>query len=198
MAALLSVSAATVGALAGCGTTAPDRPNVSATLVLAGAPSAVDVGIYVAAARGYDDAEGVGLRIRPATTPATGVRRLRSGSATFAVLDIHDLAIARARGDDLVGVMAILQLPVGRASASGAARARPPGARAAARPAAGAALPGARAGDVRSHAARAACRRPRGDRGDHARLSRGAAGSRSGAGARARPRLAATRRGAEG
>jgi len=117
--ALLAVLAAVAVALAGCGSTGVDRPNVSATLVLDGAPSAGDVGIYVAAARGYDDAEGVRLQIRAGATAASGVRRLRSGSATFAVLDIHDLAIARERGDDVVGVMAISQLPsVSRARAA--------------------------------------------------------------------------------
>ncbi|HZO37183.1 MAG TPA: ABC transporter substrate-binding protein [Solirubrobacteraceae bacterium] len=110
-AALLAVLAAVAAALTGCGTTGVDRPNVSATLILDGSPSAAEVGIYVAAARGYDDAEGVRLQIRPGTTPVTGLRRLRSGSATFAVLDIHDLAIARERGTDVVGVMAITQLP---------------------------------------------------------------------------------------
>ena len=110
-AVLLAVLAAVAGALAGCATTAPDRPNVSATIVLEGAPTAYDVGIYVASTRGYDEAEGVRLLIRAAATPATGLRRLRAGSATFAVLDVHDLAIARERGDDVVGVMAISQLP---------------------------------------------------------------------------------------
>jgi ABC-type nitrate/sulfonate/bicarbonate transport system substrate-binding protein len=110
-AALLAVLATSAGALTGCGTTAPDRPNVAATLVLDGAPSAAHVGIYVASERGYDEAEGVLLHIRPGATAATGLRRLRSGSATFAVLDIHDLAIAREHGDDVVAVMPILQLP---------------------------------------------------------------------------------------
>ena len=96
-AALLAVLVAGSAALTGCGTASVDRPNVSATLVLDGAPSAVDVGIYVAAARGYDDAEGVPLKIRAGTTSETGLLRLRSGSATFAVLDIHDLALARER-----------------------------------------------------------------------------------------------------
>jgi putative hydroxymethylpyrimidine transport system substrate-binding protein len=40
------------------------------------------------------------------------VRLLASGRVDFAVLDIHDLAIARARGSDLVGVMALVQRPL--------------------------------------------------------------------------------------
>lgn len=111
IAALVAALAAISGVLAGCGTTGEDRPNTTALLVLDGPPSAAHVGIYVAAARGYDDAEGVGLRVRAGATRQTGLRRLRSGSATFAIADIHDLAIARARGSDVIGVMAILQLP---------------------------------------------------------------------------------------
>jgi ABC-type nitrate/sulfonate/bicarbonate transport system substrate-binding protein len=101
-----------VVALAGCGSTETDRPELSATLVLDGPPSAAHVGIYVAAARGYDAAEGVHLRIRAAATPQTPLRRLRSGTAQLAVLDLHTLALARQRGQDLVGVMAIAQLPI--------------------------------------------------------------------------------------
>src|SRR6476660_9144580 len=97
-AALVAALVAVSGALAGCGTTGNDRPDTTAVTVLDGQPSAAHVGIYVAASRGYDDAEGVGLRIRAAATPNTGLRRLRSGSATFALLDIHDLAVARERG----------------------------------------------------------------------------------------------------
>jgi putative hydroxymethylpyrimidine transport system substrate-binding protein len=40
------------------------------------------------------------------------VKLLLSGRAQFAVLDIHDLAIARQRGRDVVGVMALVQRPL--------------------------------------------------------------------------------------
>jgi putative hydroxymethylpyrimidine transport system substrate-binding protein len=40
------------------------------------------------------------------------VRLLLGGRAQLAVLDIHDLAISRERGRDLVGVMAIVQRPL--------------------------------------------------------------------------------------
>src|SRR4051794_38541115 len=53
-------------ALAGCGTTTgSDRPNEAATLLLDGRPGAIDSGIYLARERGYDEAEGVTLRVRP-------------------------------------------------------------------------------------------------------------------------------------
>ena len=40
------------------------------------------------------------------------VRLLLGGRAELAMLDIHDLALARERGRDLVGVMAIVQRPL--------------------------------------------------------------------------------------
>ena len=45
-------------------------------------------------------------------TRANAVKLLVSGRADFAILDIHDLALARERGRDLVGVMAIVQQPL--------------------------------------------------------------------------------------
>ena len=35
-----------------------------------------------------------------------------TGRADFAILDIHDLAIARERGQDIVGIMAIVERPL--------------------------------------------------------------------------------------
>src|SRR3954447_11480348 len=89
-----------------------DRPNAAATLVLDGRPSAVDAGIELAIARDFDAAEGVGLHARAPASPGDGLRRLLDGGADFAVLDIHDLAQARERGRDVVGVMAIVQRPL--------------------------------------------------------------------------------------
>ena len=44
------------------------------------------------------------------------------GRAQLAVLDIHDLAIARERGRDLVGVMAIVQRPLAAVLTTGEVR----------------------------------------------------------------------------
>jgi ABC-type nitrate/sulfonate/bicarbonate transport system substrate-binding protein len=102
-----------VGAvLSGCARDVSDRPNLPARLVLEGPAAAQHVGLYVAAVRGYDEAEGVMLRIVRASSPATGPRQLRSGQAQFAVLDLHTLARERERGRDLVAVMALVQRPV--------------------------------------------------------------------------------------
>jgi len=104
---------ATALAFAGCGADAADRaPNSSATLLLDVQPNAVHTGIYMAVARGYDEALGVHLHIRAPGDSTDAVRLLATGKAQFAVMDIHDLAIARDRGRDLVGVMAIVQTPL--------------------------------------------------------------------------------------
>ncbi len=100
-------------ALAGCGSGSDERaPNRAATLLLDFQPNAVHTGIYTAVDRGYDDALGVNLRIRVPSDSTDAVKLLVSGRTDLAVLDIHDLAIARERGRDLVGVMAIVQEPL--------------------------------------------------------------------------------------
>ena len=79
-----------------------------AALALDSAPGAVHAGIYVASARAYDEAEGIELEIEApeATTPA---RALADGEVDLAVLPIDALGDARAQGDEIVGVMAIVQ-----------------------------------------------------------------------------------------
>jgi putative hydroxymethylpyrimidine transport system substrate-binding protein len=111
---LLALLLAVAGlALAGCGSgPAESTPNRAATLLLDFQPNAVHTGIYTAVDRGYDDALGVNLRIRVPSDSTDSVKLLVSGRTDFAVLDIHDLAIARERGRDLVGVMALVQEPL--------------------------------------------------------------------------------------
>jgi putative hydroxymethylpyrimidine transport system substrate-binding protein len=111
---LLALLLVATALLAGCAADDPSvgAPDSNATLLLDARPDAVHIGIYTAIARGYDSALGVGLRVHvpgPATDP---VKELTSGVADVAVLDIHDLALARARGHDLVGVMALVQTPL--------------------------------------------------------------------------------------
>jgi ABC-type nitrate/sulfonate/bicarbonate transport system substrate-binding protein len=101
---LLAVAAI---ALAGCGGgTVQTDSDVKLALAR---PGAVHAGIYLAVQRGFDEALGVTLH---PTVTADPVRALRTAQAGLAVLDIHDLAIARARGADIVGVMAIVGQPV--------------------------------------------------------------------------------------
>jgi putative hydroxymethylpyrimidine transport system substrate-binding protein len=111
--ACLLAAAAAVLALPACGATDEGgRPEESATLLLDFQPNAVHAGIYQAVARDYTGAEGVDLTIQVPGSGTDAVKSLLSGRARFAVMDIHDLAIARAKGRDLVGVMAIVQDPL--------------------------------------------------------------------------------------
>jgi putative hydroxymethylpyrimidine transport system substrate-binding protein len=100
--------------LAGCGggTTGSDRPNEDASLLLDFTPNAVHAGIYLATARGYDEAEGVNLDVRAPGASTDALRLLQGGRVDMAILDIHDLALAREHGRDVVGVMALLQRPL--------------------------------------------------------------------------------------
>jgi putative hydroxymethylpyrimidine transport system substrate-binding protein len=99
--------------LAGCGSsTGEDRPNAEATLLLDFTPNAVHAGLYTATARGFDDAEGVALTIRKPGAATDALALLQAGRADFAILDIHDLGLARQQGRDIVGVMAVVQRPL--------------------------------------------------------------------------------------
>jgi putative hydroxymethylpyrimidine transport system substrate-binding protein len=108
--ALLALAAALLAA--GCSRGSEDRPNQSATLVLDFQPNAVHAGIYLALERDFDDAEGVTLRVQPPSSSTDSVKLLLAGRAQFAILDIHDLALAREKGRDIVGVMAVVQRPL--------------------------------------------------------------------------------------
>jgi len=108
----LALLAALALGLAGCARPGEDRPNADATLMLDSPPGAVHAAIYLALERDFDGAEGVGLRVRAPSSRAAPLRSLLDGRAQFAILDIHDLALARERGHDVVGVMALVQHPL--------------------------------------------------------------------------------------
>jgi ABC-type nitrate/sulfonate/bicarbonate transport system substrate-binding protein len=107
LAALLAVAA-------GCGATGgtDTRPDQGAKLLLDFAPNAVHAGIFLALQRGYDEAEGVRLDVEAPGQSTDGIKALLSGQEDMAIVDIHDLAIARAKGRDVVGVMALVQTPL--------------------------------------------------------------------------------------
>ncbi|MGI8412903.1 MAG: ABC transporter substrate-binding protein [Solirubrobacteraceae bacterium] len=113
------IATGAIAPLTGCGgsarsASAPDRPNrvQSATLVLDFIPNAVHAGIYSALAHGYDAQEGVRLHVIAPSASTDSIKLLETGRAGFAILDIHDLAIARERGEDIVGIMAVVQRPL--------------------------------------------------------------------------------------
>src|SRR5215217_5446528 len=109
---LLSALAAAGALLAwGCGDNQEDgsgQPN-SVVIGLDFTPNAVHAPIYAAVRNGYDQEHGVRLRIRPPGSAPDSLKLLTSGRADVAVLDIHDLGLARERGADLVGIGALVQ-----------------------------------------------------------------------------------------
>jgi len=99
--------------LAACGGSAGgDRPGEAVSLLLDFTPNAVHSGIYLATRRGYDEAEGVHLDVRVPGASTDALKLLQSGRTDLAVLDIHDLGLAREKGADVVGVMALVQRPL--------------------------------------------------------------------------------------
>jgi putative hydroxymethylpyrimidine transport system substrate-binding protein len=108
---LLAVLAALLSACGGGGGASTSTPR-DATLVLDFTPNAAHAGIYTALAHGLDRAQGVRLHVQVPGASTDSVKLLLGGRADFAILDIHDLALARQQGRDLVGVMAIVQRPL--------------------------------------------------------------------------------------
>ncbi len=98
---------------AGCGDDGAE-PGASdeATLILDFQPNAVHAGIYRALAADYYADAGVELTVRPPSSSTDAPKLLAAGRADFAILDIHDLALARERGFDVVGIGAIVGRPL--------------------------------------------------------------------------------------
>lgn len=108
----LLATALAAASLAACGGGAEPGAPKRATLVLDFAPNAVHAGIYAALREGlYRDAS-LDLTVQQPSASTDAPKLLEAGRAQFAILDIHDLAIARERGFDLVGVMPIVQRPL--------------------------------------------------------------------------------------
>jgi putative hydroxymethylpyrimidine transport system substrate-binding protein len=97
--------------LAGCGGRSSGGTD-DATLMLDFTPNAVHAGIYQALARDYDGAENVRLRVRRPGETTDSLRLLESGRIDFAILSISDLALAREKGSEVTGVMAVVQRPL--------------------------------------------------------------------------------------
>src|SRR5215218_10818921 len=72
----------------------PGAPK-RATLVLDFQPNAVHAGIYAALQQGYYRDAGVDVDVQQPSSSSDAPKLLEAGKAQFAILDIHDLAIAR-------------------------------------------------------------------------------------------------------
>ena len=110
--AALLATALVATSLVACGGGAEPGAPERATLVLDFQPNAVHTGIYAALQEGLYHRAGIDLNVQQPSASTDAPKLLEAGRAQFAILDIHDLAIARERGFDLVGVMPIVQRPL--------------------------------------------------------------------------------------
>jgi NitT/TauT family transport system substrate-binding protein/putative hydroxymethylpyrimidine transport system substrate-binding protein len=112
MKAPVLIAATLLAAAAGCGGESGPESTRQITLALDFTPNAVHAPIYAAVRKGYDRDRGVSIRIRPPGSAPDSLKLLAAGKADMAVLDIHDLGLARERGQDFVGVGALVQQPL--------------------------------------------------------------------------------------
>ena len=114
--ALAALLTALVAAACGAGSDAAPRdaasPLPTASLMLDFTPNAIHTGVYAAVARHDDLANGIHLQVRIPGASTDAISLLTAGRVNFAILDIHDLAIADAQGHKLVGIMALEQRPL--------------------------------------------------------------------------------------
>jgi putative hydroxymethylpyrimidine transport system substrate-binding protein len=83
-----------------------------ATLVLDFQPNAVHSGIYAALADGLYAEHGIELQVQEPSSSTDAPKLLAAGRTEFAILDIHDLGLARERGLEIVGVASIVSRPL--------------------------------------------------------------------------------------
>lgn len=128
LAAVLLVLVTSVLAACGGDGAEPDAPvdGAAATLVLDFQPNAVHAGIYAALADGSLADRGVDLTVQIPGASTDAPKLLEAGRADLAVMDIQDLAIARERGADLVGIGGLVQRPLAAVIAGDEAKVRTP------------------------------------------------------------------------
>lgn len=113
------------GALAGCGGGSSSGHSRELTLALDFQPNAVHAGIFTATAEELDRERGVALTVRAPSSSTDSLKLLAAERADLAIVDIHDLGLARQRGTDIVGVGAIVQRPLAAVVAAGPEVRRP-------------------------------------------------------------------------
>jgi putative hydroxymethylpyrimidine transport system substrate-binding protein len=110
---ILAVLALGALSLAGCGGGAEDRqPQPTVVLALDFVPNAVHAPIYAAVRRERDREHGIRLQIRQPGGGPDALKLVATGRVDLGVLDIHDLAIARRQGTDLVAIGALVGRPL--------------------------------------------------------------------------------------
>jgi NitT/TauT family transport system substrate-binding protein/putative hydroxymethylpyrimidine transport system substrate-binding protein len=110
---VITLAALAAALTAGCGTDEPaSAPVARLTLALDFVPNAVHAPLFVAVHNRRDREHGVDLEIRQPGGGPDSLKLVASGRAQLGVLDIHDLAIARERGIDVVAIGALVQRPL--------------------------------------------------------------------------------------
>jgi ABC-type nitrate/sulfonate/bicarbonate transport system substrate-binding protein len=109
---LIILCALAGGLLTGCGSSSGAGALPTASLVLDFTPNPVHVGIYTALARHFDAAAGTHLHVVVPGATTDSIKLLETGRVNFAILDIHDLAIAREQGAPIVGILPIVERPL--------------------------------------------------------------------------------------
>ena len=117
--AILALLVVVAALLAGCGGNdqAADV-NPAVTLALDFQPNAVHAGVFTTVERNLDAKQNLLLTVRAPAASTDSLKLLLSGGSDFSIVDIHDLGLARQRGQDVVGVGAIVQRPLAAVIAS--------------------------------------------------------------------------------
>ncbi len=114
--ALLAILIAVAAGAAGCGSDSDGAARTGGAprvqLALDFTPNAVHAPIFAAVRAGRDRAHGVRLTIRRPGAGPDALKLVAAGRLDLGVLDIHDLAIARERGIDVIGVAALVRSPL--------------------------------------------------------------------------------------
>ena len=98
--------------VAGCGGGSPAGDARPITLALDFQPNAVHAGAFATVREGLDRDRDLNLDLRAPSASTDSLKLLLSGRADASIVDIHDLGLARERGEDVVGVGAIVQRPL--------------------------------------------------------------------------------------
>ncbi len=112
-----------LAAVPGCGGDDASRPAAEpVALALDFQPNPAHAGIYAAEREGLDRDNGLDLKIRVPGSSTDSLKLLAGGKADAAIVDIHDLGLARERGADVVGVGGLVQRPLAAVIAQPAIR----------------------------------------------------------------------------
>jgi putative hydroxymethylpyrimidine transport system substrate-binding protein len=99
--------------LAGCAEGDDEAANTRpVTLALDFQPNAVHAGIFATVRERLDREHGLRLDVRAPSASTDSLKLLLSARSDASVVDIHDLGLARERGEDVVGIGAVVQRPL--------------------------------------------------------------------------------------